>query len=57
MQIKNLNKKKMVVIEKRKIILFIDNCEARNLTSTFNSIQGQFLPPNTTSVAIRPRHN
>jgi len=36
--------------KKRKILLFIDNCTAHNLTSTFNAIKVQFLPPNTTSV-------
>lgn len=44
----------------KKILTFIDNCTAHNLTSTFNAIQVQFLPPNTTSayiIAIRPRHN
>jgi len=41
---------KKMVSEKRKILLFIDNCTAHNLTSTFNAIKVQFLPPNTTSV-------
>lgn len=38
-----------MVIEKRKILLFIDNCTTHNLTSTFNAIQVQFLPPNNMS--------
>jgi hypothetical protein len=41
---------KKMVTEKRKILLFIDNCTAHNLISTLNAIQVQFLPPNTTSV-------
>jgi len=32
------------------MLLFIDNCTAHNLTSTFNAIKVQFLPPNTTFV-------
>jgi len=39
-----------MVAEKWKTFLFIDNCIAHNLTSTFNAIQVQFLPPNITFV-------
>jgi hypothetical protein len=39
-----------MVTEERKILFFIDNCTAHNLTSTLNAIQMQFLSPNTTSV-------
>ena len=34
----------------RKILLFIDNCSAHNLTGNYSNIKIHFLPPNTTSV-------
>jgi hypothetical protein len=39
-----------MVTEKRKVSIFIDNCAAHNLKLAFNTIQVQFLSPNTMSV-------
>ncbi|GBO31507.1 hypothetical protein AVEN_270265-1 [Araneus ventricosus] len=35
--------------EKRKIVLFIDNCTAHSLIPEMNAVKVAFLPPNTTS--------
>lgn len=44
----NWNRK--LQVQNRKVLLFIDNCPAHNLTGNFSNIEIQFLPPNTTSV-------
>jgi len=48
---------KKMIAKKRKMLLFIDNCTAHNITSTFNVIQVQYLPLNVCITAIRPKHN
>lgn len=35
--------------QKRKILLFIDNCPAHNIQRDFSNIQIEFLPPNSTA--------
>jgi len=40
---------KMMISQKRKILLFIDNCPAHNDTSNLQNITVEFFPPNTTS--------
>lgn len=38
-----------MIKEKRKILLFIDNCTAHNLIPPLKAVKVKFLPPNTTS--------
>lgn len=45
--LKNLNKK--MKKEKRKIVLFIDNCPAHSTIPKMENVKIEFLPPNTTS--------
>lgn len=45
--LKKLNKK--MKTEKRKIVLFIDNCAAHNTIPKMENVKIEFLPPNTTS--------
>lgn len=45
--LKNLNKK--MKTEKRKIVLFIDNCTAHSTIPKMENVKIEFLPPNTTS--------
>lgn len=40
---------KQMKIQKRKILLFIDNCPAHNIIPTCQAVKVKFLPPNTTS--------
>lgn len=40
---------KKMTKEKRKILLFIDNCTAHNIIPPLKAIKVKFLPPNTTS--------
>lgn len=39
--------------QKRKILLFIDNCPAHGIIPNLDSVKVQFLPPNTIS-KLRP---
>ncbi|XP_057340566.1 tigger transposable element-derived protein 6-like [Microplitis mediator] len=40
---------KQMIREKRKILLFIDNCTAHNVIPLLKAVKVKFLPPNTTS--------
>lgn len=40
---------KKMIKEKRKILLFIDNCTAHNIIPRLKAVKVKFLPPNTTS--------
>ena len=39
-------------MEKRKVVLLVDNCSAHYSTAKLNNISLRFLPPNTTSVPL-----